>query len=100
MGKNRIPMSPALARLAASVPIYQDPDGHLRAKPPRGLTANQAGTWKRLVPPDDVKRDLALERLQKAIYDDRRAALTAAVGKSNKRSQQNRRRTMGRKAGR
>ena len=97
--KDKISASPALARLAASTDVYVDADGHLRARPPRGLTAAQ-GTWKRIVPPDDVKRDVRLEQLRNAIYDDRRAALTAAIGKPSKRSQQSRRRTMGRKAGR
>ena len=96
MSRNRVPMSPVLARLAASTNVYVDEDGHLRAKPPRGLTAAQAGTWKRLEPPDDVKRDLARERLDRAIYDDRRAALTAAVGKSSPKLK--RRRTNGRKS--
>jgi hypothetical protein len=82
--------------LAASTDVYVDEDGHLRARPPRGLTANQAGTWKRIVPPDDVKRDLARERLDRAIYDDARSRLSAAVGKSSPKLK--RRRTNGRKS--
>jgi len=100
MGKNRIKASPALARLAASTNIYVDEDGRLRVPDGRSLTAAQASTWKRLEPPESVRRDLARERLDRAIYDEARSRLSAAVGRPDRRRQQSRRRTNGKKAGR
>jgi len=71
-----------LIELAANVPVYRDPEGHFRLELPRGLTASAASAegWRKIGVTRKQRADIERSRLRRAITDNARAELAAAVG--------------------
>ena len=79
---NRMKLPPKLLELAMNQAVFMDPEGHFKLELPKGLTASVASAqgWRKVAPTRKQRADVERRRLRRALADDARADLAAAVG--------------------